>query len=317
MNFRTFKYSGSHLSLKIDLDKMDISAVFPVYNEARNLKQLYRETREVLESNFDSWEMIFVDDGSEDDSYQVISELADNDQHVKAIKFRRNFGQSEALMAGFDHAEGDYIVTMDADLQNDPRDIPRLLDKLKEGYDCVSGWRKDRKDSLGKKLASSIQTKLAMRVGPKIHDFGCTLKVYKAESVKNINLYGESHRYIPSELHRDGYKVAELPVNHRSRQHGNTKYGSFRLLKGGFDLFFSIFLEALFRCTYTFPGDVGFHVHSYRFCDRHIPCTYEISFWSSCSLRNGPASTRHKYGFIWFPSIDVRCFSGDFDEDLL
>lgn len=237
---------------------MKVSVVFPVYNEARNLKQLYKETRKVVKSNYEDWEMIFVDDGSEDDSYRVIETLVKKDKNVKGIRFRRNFGQSEALMAGFDHAEGDYIVTMDADLQNDPKDIPKLMDKLKEGYDCVSGWRKDRKDSLGKRFASWIQTKLAMMVGPRIHDFGCTLKVYTAESVDNINLYGEDHRYIPSELHRQGFKVTEVQVNHRPRKHGKTKYGSFRLLKGGFDLFFQFFWKHFSATPLHFLGTVGF-----------------------------------------------------------
>ncbi len=237
---------------------MKVSVVFPVYNEARNLKQLYKETRKVVNSNYEDWEMIFVDDGSEDDSYRVIETLVKKDKNVKGIRFPRNFGQSEALMAGFDHAEGDYIVTMDADLQNDPRDIPKLMEKLKEGYDCVSGWRKHRKDSLGKRFASWIQTKLAMMVGPRIHDFGCTLKVYTAESVENINLYGEDHRYIPSELHRQGFKVTEVQVNHRPRKHGKTKYGSFRLLKGGFDLFFQFFWKHFSATPLHFLGTVGF-----------------------------------------------------------
>lgn len=236
---------------------MDISVVFPVYNEARNLKRLHDETRAVLQENFREWEEIFVDDGSKDDSFRVMEELSEKDPHVKVIRFRRNFGQSAALMAGFDHSEGDVVVSMDADLQNDPRDIPKLVNKLKEGYDCVSGWRKNRKDSLGKRFSSWVQTHLSMRVGPDIHDFGCTLKAYKKEAVKDLNLYGEGHRYIPAKLYKKGYKVTEMVVNHRARKHGKTKYGSRRLFRGFYDLIFSYFWNQYSVRPLHFLGGIG------------------------------------------------------------
>lgn len=238
--------------------KMSISVVLPVYNEAHNLRRLYKELTSVLKSNYKVYEIIFVDDGSRDESYRIIKKLKQKDPRVKVIKLKRNFGQSTALMAGVDHAEHRYIVTMDADLQNDPNDIPRLMDKIKEGYDCVSGWRKCRKDNIGKRFPSWIQTKLAMRLGPKIHDFGCTLKIYRAGAIKDVNLYGEGHRYIPSHLHNRGYRITEIPVNHRPRVHGETKYGFFRLLKGGFDLLFNFFWSRFSMTPIHFMGSMGF-----------------------------------------------------------
>lgn len=236
---------------------MEISVVFPVYNEAKNLKRLHKETREVLKDNFEEWEEIYVEDGSEDNSYRVLKKLSEDDEHVKVIKFRRNFGQSAALMAGFNHAEGDVVVSMDADLQNDPDDIPKLVEKLKEGYDCVSGWRKDRKDSIGKRFSSWVQTHLSMRTGPDIHDFGCTLKAYRKEAVKDINLYGEGHRYIPAKLYKSGYKITEMEVNHRPRKHGRTKYGTGRLFRGFYDLIFSYFWNQFSVRPLHFLGGIG------------------------------------------------------------
>jgi len=239
-------------------DNPKISVVLPVYNEEKNLRHIHREISQVMRSNYDGWEIIFVDDGSTDNSYRIMKDISEEDHNVKLIKFKKNFGQSAALSGGFKHSEGDIIVTLDADLQNDPKEIPKLVDKLHEGYDCVSGWRKKRKDSLGKRFASWVQTKLAMKLGPNIHDFGCTLKAYTAKSINDINLYGENHRYIPAELHRMGYKVTELPVNHRPRKHGNTKYGSFRLLKGSFDLFFHFFWNHFSAAPIHFLGTIGF-----------------------------------------------------------
>jgi len=236
----------------------EISVVLPVFNEEKNLRQIHKEISQVMRSNYEEWEIIFVDDGSTDTSYRVMKNIYEEDPHVRIIKFKKNFGQSAALSAGFELSEGDVIVTLDADLQNDPKEIPKLVDKLEEGYDCVSGWRKKRKDSLGKRFASWIQTKLAMKMGPDIHDFGCTLKSYTAKSIKNINLYGENHRYIPAEMHRMGYKITELPVNHRPRKHGNTKYGSFRILKGSFDLFFHFFWNHFSSTPIHFLGTIGF-----------------------------------------------------------
>lgn len=236
---------------------MEVSVVLPVYDEEKNIPKLHNEIHGVMENNYDDWEVIFVDDGSTDSSYRKLKELSEKDEHVKVIKFRKNFGQSAALSAAFDYAEGDVSVSLDADLQNDPNDIPRLIDKLDEGYDCVSGWRKNRKDPVGKRFASWVQTHLSMKTGPDIHDFGCTLKAYRSEAVKSINLYGEGHRYIPAKLHKNGYKITELVVNHRERKFGDTKYGVNRLFKGFFDLLFSYFWNQFSVRPLHFLGGLG------------------------------------------------------------
>ncbi|MFW5945462.1 MAG: glycosyltransferase family 2 protein [Candidatus Natronoplasma sp.] len=238
-------------------NEVELSVVLPVYNEEKNLRKIYKQISQVMSSNYEKWEIIFVDDGSTDSSYRVLRGLYEDDPHVKIIRFRKNFGQSAALSAGFEHAEGNIILTLDADLQNDPKDIPRLVDKLEEGYDCVSGWRKDRKDPIGKRFASWIQTHLSMKTGPEIHDFGCTLKAYRREAIKSINIYGEGHRYIPAKLHKNGYKITEIVVTHRSRKHGKTKYGFNRLFKGFFDLLFSYFWNQFSGRPLHFLGGLG------------------------------------------------------------
>jgi glycosyltransferase involved in cell wall biosynthesis len=173
------------------------------------------------------------------------------------VFLRRNFGQSAALAAGIDHATGEYVVTMDADGQNDPADIPRLLSELSEGYDCVSGWRRDRDDPLRKTVPSAIQGRLARWTGPDIHDFGCTLKAYRAVGLDDIDLYGEGHRYIPAKLYRRGYDITELPVDHRPRTAGETKYGTRRLLKGFVDLLFHAFWTRFATRPSHFLGGIG------------------------------------------------------------
>lgn len=236
---------------------MSISVIAPVYNEEENVSQLHEEINEVMEENFEEWEEIYVDDGSEDKTFDELKRIAEEGDHVKVIKFGRNFGQSAALAAGFDHAKGDIIVPMDADLQNDPKDIPRLVEKLEEGYDCVSGWRKDREDPITKKFPSWVQTKLAKKTGPQIHDFGCTMKAYRKEAVDDMDLYGEEHRYIPAKLHKKGYKITEIPVGHRERKRGETKYGFSRLPKGVLDLIFSIFWNRFSTRPLHFLGGLG------------------------------------------------------------
>ncbi|QLD84793.1 glycosyltransferase family 2 protein [Natronomonas halophila] len=222
-----------------------LSIVLPVYNESGNLEPLLEELRQAAESDnlsdYQPYEIIFVDDRSTDGSRDLLQDIADKHSNVKVIVLSRNFGQSAALAAGIDSASGNVIVTMDSDMQNDPADIPRLLEELEKGYDCVSGWRKDRKDSISKTLPSKIQTYLAWLTGPKIHDFGCTLKAYRSEAIKDIDLHGEGHRYIPARLHHRGYRVSEIPTNHRSRGSGETKYGNKRLVKGSLDLLFHAF----------------------------------------------------------------------------
>ena len=217
-----------------------ISVVIPAYNEEENIKPLYAKLKQVLgegEANRD-YELIFVDDGSADNTFKVLKELHEKDSSVKIIKFRRNFGQSAAISAGFDYAKGDVIITMDGDLQNDPEDISKLLEKINEGYDIVSGWRADRKDPFfTKKLPSKLSNWLASKLtGVKLHDCGCTLKAFRREVVENINLYGEMHRYIPALASGMGISIAEVKVRHHPRQHGTSKYGITRLIRGMLDL---------------------------------------------------------------------------------
>jgi glycosyltransferase involved in cell wall biosynthesis len=218
------------------------SIVLPAYNEVDNVAPLVDEILNTFldESEYGPIEIVVVDDGSTDGTRQRIRELAESHATVIGVFLSRNFGQSAALSAGIERAAGEYIVPMDADRQNDPADIPKLLDKLDEGYDCVSGWRRDRDDPFRKTIPSAVQTKLARWTGPDIHDFGCTLKTYRADALQNISLYGERHRYIPAQLYSRGYRITELPVNHRPRTEGQTKYGPTRLLKGFVDLLFYV-----------------------------------------------------------------------------
>ncbi|MDQ7039269.1 MAG: glycosyltransferase family 2 protein, partial [Aquificota bacterium] len=177
-----------------------ISVVIPAYNERDNVEPLYRKLKSVLDRLDEDYEILFVDDGSTDGTFEVLKNIADRDRKVKVIRFRRNYGQTAAMYAGFDHAKGDVIVTMDADLQNDPEDIPRLLEKIKEGYDIVSGWRKDRKDPLiSRKIPSWIANWIISKVtGVELHDYGCTLKAYRSDIAKRYRLYGDMHRFLPA-----------------------------------------------------------------------------------------------------------------------
>jgi len=217
---------------------VELSVVFPVYNERPNLEGLYRETRDVLDAAFDSWELIFVDDGSTDGSDETLRALHARDERVSVARLAANFGQSAALDAGLRYARGDVVVTMDADGQNDPADVPRLVEELhREGYDCVTGWRRDRQDRLSKTLSSRV-AHLLRRVflDADLHDYGCTLKAFRCEAAKTIRLYGEMHRYIPPLLMWRGFDVGEIEVNHRERANGDTKYGWWRLPKGFLDM---------------------------------------------------------------------------------
>ncbi|MBN2250753.1 MAG: glycosyltransferase family 2 protein [Candidatus Altiarchaeota archaeon] len=215
----------------------DISIVIPVYNEEGNIKRLYSELRQVLDPLKRPCEIIFIDDGSSDKTFPIIKELHASDKNVKAVSFRRNFGKSAALSAGFEKASGDIVYTLDGDLQDDPKEIPRFLDKLEEGFDLVVGWKYRRRDPQTKKLPSKVFNKLTSSLtGVRIHDMNCCFKAYRKEVVKNLSLYGELHRYIPALVHWKGYRVAEIKVNHRPRTHGRSKYGPMRLLKGFLDL---------------------------------------------------------------------------------
>lgn len=223
----------------------DLSLVIPVYNEKDNLPLLMEAIETALNPLNKKWEVVLVDDGSKDGSLDVLTELAEKDpQHVRVVVFRRNFGQTAAIAAGIDHSEGDIIVLLDADLQNDPADIPMLLAKLDEGYDLVSGWRRDRKDNrLTRTIPSNIANGLISRVtGVHLHDYGCTLKAYRRQALEGFRLYGEMHRFIPVFAHSVGAKITELPVRHHPRKFGVAKYGLDRTVKVILDLFTVKFL---------------------------------------------------------------------------
>ncbi|MCK5305553.1 MAG: glycosyltransferase family 2 protein [Candidatus Omnitrophica bacterium] len=225
-------------------NKLYLSVVIPVYNEKDSIRLLYEKLKSSL-SNFKDYEIIFIDDGSKDNSFEVIKQIAINDKRVKAIQLKKNFGQTIAISAGFDHAGGKVIVTMDADLQNDPEDIPKLITKLEEGYDVVSGWRKTRKDPLSKRMPSRVANKIISLVtGIKLHDFGCTLKAYRSEIIKNLKLYGEMHRFLPAYAQWAGAKIAEVEVKHHPRSYGQTKYGLARTPSVIIDLITTKFLIA-------------------------------------------------------------------------
>ncbi|NJB69178.1 hypothetical protein GGQ74_002875 [Desulfobaculum xiamenense] len=218
-----------------------LSVIVPILNEAENIPILHAELREVLSGIDQSHEIIFVDDGSTDGSDRALAAAVDADPHVRVIEFRRNYGQTAALSAGFKLCRGEIVVTLDGDLQNDPRDIPRLLDTMAEGHDLVNGWRVNRCDAalsrrLPSWLANRIINKLIEGTGVQLHDFGCTLKAYKRGIVKNIRLYGEMHRFIPVFAAWLGVSVAEIPVNHRPRTHGEAKYGLSRVMRVILDL---------------------------------------------------------------------------------
>jgi glycosyltransferase involved in cell wall biosynthesis len=215
-----------------------ISIVIPVYNEEDNVKALHTKLTEVLPAITENYEILFVDDGSTDNTFALLKKLNNEDKRLKVIKFRTNFGQSAALSAGFEFSNGDAIITMDGDLQNDPSDIPKLLDELQESdYDVVCGWRFDRADSKLKKLFSKIANLLRRRfTAEDIHDSGCTLRVYKKDCIADLELYGEMHRYIPALLLWKGYKIGEVKVKHHERKYGTTKYSWKRIVKGFLDL---------------------------------------------------------------------------------
>jgi len=215
-----------------------LSIVIPVYNEEENLPQLYAETKEACVKLDRDYEILFIDDGSTDNSFSVLNRIQAEDTSVTVIRLRKNFGQTAAMAAGFDHARGDIVITLDADLQNDPQDFGRLLEKIDEGYDIVSGWRADRKDKfLTRRLPSHCANWLISFITKiKLHDYGCTLKAFRREVVENINLYGELHRFIPAIASTIGVSITEIKVNHRPRRFGKSKYGLKRSLKVVFDL---------------------------------------------------------------------------------
>ena len=217
---------------------MDISVVVPLYNEEDNVQLLYEEIKGVLDTMAEQAEIVFVDDGSRDTTLAKLEVIQAGDDHVRVVSLRRNFGQTAAMTAGFDHARGGIIITMDGDLQNDPHDIPQLVAKLNEGYDVVTGWRHDRQDAfLSRRLPSQLANRLISWVtGVGLHDYGCTLKAFRREVIDNINLYGEMHRFIPAIASGMGISFTEVKVNHRARRFGTSKYGISRTIRVVLDL---------------------------------------------------------------------------------
>ncbi len=236
-----------------------LSVIIPVYNEAENLPALYARLTPVLAAIDLPWELIFINDGSVDGSRQILDQLADQNARVKVIHFKRNFGQTAAMMAGIDFARGDVLVSMDGDLQNDPADIPRCLAALAEGYDVCSGWRKERQDSaLKRTIPSRIANFLISRLsGVRLHDYGCTLKAYRKEVIKGVKLYGEMHRFIPIYASWQGARVTEIPVTHHPRLHGTSKYGLERTVKVLLDLIVVKFLAQYAQKPIYVFGCVG------------------------------------------------------------
>lgn len=237
---------------------LSFSFVIPVKDEQESLPIFYKELLTIISSLKKSYEIIFIDDGSTDDSYQKMLELQRSNSHIKIIRFRGNFGKSAALSAGFSQAVGKIVVTLDADLQDDPSEIPHMIAKLAEGYDVVCAWRKIRKDSLSKKISSYLFNKGTIFIsGVKLHDFNSGLKVYKNEVIKELHLHGELHRFIPILAAKLKFKVTEIPVNHRERKFGKSKFGVERSWKGIVDLITIIFLTDYANKPAHFFGKIG------------------------------------------------------------
>jgi glycosyltransferase involved in cell wall biosynthesis len=236
---------------------VNLSIVIPIYNETESLPRLHQAIHTSLKDLPYCWEAIFVDDGSSDGSVEVIETLAQADpEHTRVVVLRRNFGQTAAIAAGIDHASGDVIVLMDADLQNDPADIPAMLAKMEEGYDVVSGWRKDRQDDFSRRLPSQIANRLiSWATGVYLHDSGCTLKAYRREVITGFRLYGEMHRFIPAYAYSYGARITEMPVHHHARRYGKAKYGLERTFKVILDLVTVKFLNSYAnKPIYLFGG---------------------------------------------------------------
>ena len=251
---------------------VDLSVVIPIYNERESMGKLYENLNEALSKMNLKYEVLLIDDGSIDGTFNELLKIHRKNKLFKIIRFRKNFGQTSAISAGFNYAEGEVVITLDADLQNDPRDIPVLLNKMNEGYDIVSGWRKNRKDrAVTRRFPSIVANKIISKLtGVRLHDYGCTLKAYRKEVVKNINLYGEMHRYIPAIASWMGVKVTEVPVIHHSRKYGKSKYGVSRTIKVILDIITVKFLLSysqspiqMFGLLGLFSGIVGFIVTAY------------------------------------------------------
>jgi glycosyltransferase involved in cell wall biosynthesis len=222
-----------------------ISITIPIYNEHGAIEALFAKIKEVMDRMGNPWEVVFVNDGSTDGSAALLNQIASQNPEAKVIHFRRNFGQTAAMMAGFDHASGEVVIPMDGDYQNDPEDIPKMLAKLEEGYDVISGWRRDRQDNaIQRNFPSMMANRLISAIsGVRLHDFGCSLKAYRTEVVKGVRLYGEMHRFLPIYAKWHGARITEIPVNHFARRTGHSKYGLERVMKVILDLVTVKFLD--------------------------------------------------------------------------
>ena len=250
---------------------IDVSVVIPLLNEEATLESLYSQIATTMSNLNLRYEVIFVDDGSTDDSFDVLQDLHKKRDNITVIQFRRNFGKAAGLTAGFREAKGNVVITMDADLQDDPKEIPRFLQKLDDGYDLVSGWKKKRHDPIAKTLPSKLFNKVtSLLTRIQIHDFNCGFKAYRRDIAQEINIYGELHRYIPVLAHRRGYRVGEIVVEHHPREHGTSKYGFTRLVKGLMDLGTVLFLTGyakrplhVFGTVGGFLALIGFGINAY------------------------------------------------------
>jgi glycosyltransferase involved in cell wall biosynthesis len=270
--------------------RLDISVVIPVYNEEQSLHPLYDALTTALRALGGSYEIIFVDDGSGDGSFDVMRALHEGDPHVRVIRFRRRFSKTPALVAGFAHARGDIIFTMDGDLQDDPAEIPQFLAKLEEGYDLVSGWKYPRHDPITKTLPSFFFNKMVgMTTGVRLHDMNCGFKAYRRELIDDLKLYGELHRFIPVLAHQRGFRVSEVKIKHHARKYGKSKYGAKRFLRGFLDLLMVVFLISYLRTPLRLFGTLGLlslaagvGVDLYIVLDRFLP------FGSQTPIHNRP-----------------------------
>ena len=260
-NYSDYPQKGDNFKKikKSKINNLDLSIIIPLLNEEESLNELYVNIKEVLDSiPISDYEIIFIDDGSTDSSIDVLKKIHSEDSRAHCVRFRRNYGKSAALAIGFKRAKGKYVITMDADLQDDPTEIPNLISKLDAGYDLVSGWKKHRYDPISKTLPSklfNVVTSLAS--GIKLHDFNCGLKAYKSEVVKTVEIYGEMHRYIPALAHWEGFKITEIPVHHQKRKYGHTKFGISRFINGFLDLLTVLFTTKYMKRPLHFFGTGG------------------------------------------------------------